>query len=396
MTEVVITGVGVALPGTPDPDRLWDHVEGARSALGPISAFDASGYTTDRAGVLDAETEARTIGTIKPRLRKRMDRFCQLAVAATDAAIADAGIDPGDDPEQTGVAFGNMFGGWEITEPSLRGLYERGYMGVSPYIASAWFPTAPQGQVSIGRGLKGFAKTTVADTASSALAIGYAGRAITAGRANVVLAGGVEAPLTPYTYTFCETSGRLSPTTYRPLDDRADGFQVGEGAAVLALEDAGSAARRGAAVHAVLRGFALGHCPEPDALTPAGEQALAHTIGAALEQAGVAGVDCVIADGQARTEADKSELAAIRSVVGEVPVTTPKGVTGHLLGAASAVDAVTAVLAMRHGVVPPTTGCERPVDDLVVTAPLHGRVRTVLMLARGADGTCAATVLQSP
>lgn len=396
MSDVVVTGIGVTLPGASDPDEFWNRIARCGSAIVPIRTFDTSPYTTGNAGVLDEATEAATVGTIKPRQRKRMDRFCHLAIAAADGAIADAGIEPSDKPDHTGIVFGNMFGGWEITEPSVRGLCDRGYMGVSPYIASAWFPTAPQGQISIGRGLKGFAKTTVADTASSAMAIGSACRAIRAGRAEIVLAGGAEAPITPYTYTFCETSGRLSPTTYRPLDDRADGYHVGEGAAVLALESAESAAMRGAEVYATVRGFALVHCHEQDALSAACEPALSRAVGAALDQAGVAGVDCVIADGQAQAEADKSELAAVRSTVGEVPVTTSKAVTGHLLGAASAVDVVTAILAMRHGSIPASAGCDRPVDELVVTSQLSRPVRTVLVLARGADGTCAATVLQTP
>ncbi len=396
MPEVAITGIGVALPGAADPDQLWARVLDGTSAIGPVTDFDAGAYTTDQAGVLDDATRQATVDTIATRLRKRMDRFCQLAMAATDAAIADAGVDTEDRPTEIGAVFGNMFAGWGITEPSVRGLHQRGYMGVSPYIATAWFPTAAQGQVSIRRGLKGFCKTTVADTASSALALGYAGRAIAAGRARVVLAGGAEAPVTPYAYTFCETSGRLSPTVYRPLDDRADGFHVGEGAAVLALEDAGSAAARGADVLAVLKGFALRHCPEPDALTAAGERALIGAITAALEQAGGVEIGCVLADGQGRHEADKAELSAVRQVLGEVPVTTTKAATGHLLGAACAVDAVTAVLTLRHGVVPPATQCERPVDDLVVTRPLARPVRAVLLLARGGDGTCAATVLAQP
>lgn len=396
MADVAVTGVGLAVPGAGSPEVLWESLTSGTSSIGAISAFDASPYTSDQAGMLDAAVEEQTIDTIPPRLRKRMDRFCQLAMSSASAAMVDAGLDVERSPEDIGIVLSNMFGGWDITEPSVRGLLGQGYNAVSPYIASAWFPTAPQGQISIARGLKGFAKTVVADTAGGALALGYGARAISASRARVVLAGGAEAPVTPYTYTFCETSGRLSPTTYRPFDRHADGFQVGEGAAVLTLEDADSAAERGAEVYALVRGFAVGHCLEREAFASAGTHVLARTIDSALEQAGVDRVDCVIADGQGKPQADGNELEVIRTRLGAVPVTSTKAATGHLLGAAGAVDALTAVLMLRHQIIPATTGCNHPVSTLIVTEPTQRSLRTVLLIARGADGTCVVTVLERP
>lgn len=397
MTGTVITGMGLALPGASDADQLWRAVTEERSAVRPIERFATDSYPCPNAGFLAEDTERETIGTFTPRVRKRMDRFCQLALSAAQCAQRDAGLAPSEDADRTGVYVGNMFGGWEITEPSLRGLLKVDYTGVSPHIASAWFPTAPQGQITIGNGLTGFSKTLVADSASAALAIGYGARAVAEGRADVLLAGGAEAPVTPYAYTFCTTSGRLSPTgSYRPGDAAADGLCVGEGAVMLVVERAETARARGAVPLAELAGFAVRHVPQDEVFGPAGTSALAAALTAALNEAGADRVDCVALDGQGTLAADASELSAVHSVLGPVPLTTAKPVTGNLLGAAPAVDAAVALLSLRHGTIPPVAGCRRPQDaGIVVGAPRKTPLRTVALLARGADGTIAASVLRS-
>lgn len=396
MSDVVITGLGLALPQAADAEQLWNAVSAGTSAVAPIERFDSSRYSCSQAAVLDADTEAATVGTLKVRLRKRMDRFCQLAMSAAGSALDDAGLDPERHTEATGAYIGNMFGGWDITEPSMRGLCDHGYPGVSPYIASAWFPTAAQGQISIQWGLKGFSKTVVADTAGAALALGYGARAVDEGRADVMLAGGAEAPVTPYTYTFCSTSGRLASNTYRPADARADGFCVGEGAVLLALERAETARARGATPLARLAGFASRHTPENAVFTAAGSTVLADALDAALTEAEISTVDFVALDAQGTADADKAEITAVRSLLGDVPMGTAKPTTGHLLGAAPAVDAAIALLAIRHGAVPPVAGCERPTDPAIITgAPLPREVRTAAIVSRGADGTVAVSVLRA-
>lgn len=396
MREVVVTGLGLVLPDAATPEGFWSLLASGHSAIAPIDRFPTGGYPNPAAGMVGDVVEKAAFTSFPKRLRKRMDRFCQLAMSAAGSAIDDAGLDESLNTHRTGVYLGNMFGGWDVTEPSMRGLCKQGYTGVSPYVASAWFPTAPQGQISIHWGLKGFSKTAVADTASSAVAIGYAAAAIADGRADVMLAGGAEAPVTPYTYTFCATSDRLSPGTYRPFDERADGMQVGEGAVVLVLEAAEAARARGARVHGRLAGFATRHTREDEVFGPAGADAIAGTIRAALDASGVDTVDAVLLDGQGFADADNAELTAVRAVLGTVPASTAKPATGHLLGAAPAVDTAAALLAMRHGLIPPTTGCERPVDPMIVTnAPLERDVRSALLVSRGADGTLAATVLRS-
>lgn len=396
MREVVVSGLGLTLPGAASPEEFWSACSRGRSMIGPIERFPTGDYPNRSAGVVRGAVEQAAVAGFSPRLRKRMDRFCQLAMSAARSAIDDAELDESMNTHRAGVYLGNMFGGWDITEPSMRALCRQGYTGVSPYIASAWFPTAPQGQISINWGLKGFSKTVVADTASAALAVGYAAGVIRDGRADVMLAGGAEAPVTPYTYTFCATSGRLSPSTYRPYDDRADGMQVGEGAVVLVLEAAESARSRGARVYARVTGFATRHAHEDQVFSPAGANAIADTVRAAMDESGADTVDYVALDGQGVADADKAELTAIRSVLGTVPASTAKPLTGHLLGAAPVVDAAAALLAMRHQQVPPTANCERPVDSTIVTgSPLRRDIRTALLVSRGADGTLTASVLQA-
>lgn len=383
MTSVVITGAGIVLPGANDIDELAAAAAAGRSAIAPIDRFETGDQASARAAVVEDDE----LAVFPARLRKRMDRFCTLSMVAAQRALGDAGMLDGDgrhvapdiDLERTGVYLANMFGGWDITEESMRRLCLMGYTGVSPYVASAWFPTAPQGQISIRWGLRGFAKTIVADTASGALAVGYAARAIRDGRADVMLAGGAEAPVTPYTHTFCSKSGRMSPTAYRPFEPDADGFEVGEGAVVFALESLEHARDRGAPVLAEIAGFATGHASVRDVFAPAGGPVLTRVAGEALAGAGVepSAVDYVGLDGQGTREADDSETAAVRELFGRrdgAPAgRTVKPATGHLLGAAAAVELAGAVHAVGD----------------------RGRHDTALVNARGADGTVACCVLRA-
>lgn len=395
----VITGVGLALPGAADIDSFWSAVKTGLSSVAPITDFDVEQFSTSAAGTVSGELQDAVLQKIPRRLQKRMDRFSQLALYAALAALGDAKIDVKHNPDRIGVYVSNMFGGWDITEQSLRNLGSHGYTGVSPYVAAAWFPTAPQGQITIHQGLTGFSKTVIADTAGGALSLGYAARAVNEGRADIMLAGAAEAPVTPYTYTFCSTSGRMSASdAYRPGDDRADGLCIGEGAVFFAVEREANAAARGAEPWAHIAGFATAHVPEKQVFTPKGSEALAETISAALSEASLTTVDLVTLDAQATEDADESELSAIREVIGpDVPVTTAKPITGHLLGAAPGVDIANALLSLRHGVIAPVAGCTNPRYASVVTGKaIQARVQSTASIARGADGTLAVVVLRAP
>jgi 3-oxoacyl-(acyl-carrier-protein) synthase len=380
MTRIVITGAGIVLPGAGSIEELGGAVAAGRSAIARIERFDTTGHASGAAGVVeDAQLEV-----FPGRLRKRMDRFCTMSMVAAGRALDDAGLLGDDarvvevDPERVGVYFANMFGGWEITEDSARRLHRIGYQGVSPYVASAWFPTAAQGQISIHWGLRGFAKTVIADTASGVLAVGYAADAIRQGRADVMLAGGAEAPVTPYTHTFASISGRLSPTGYRPFEPSADGFQVGEGGVVFVLESLERAGARGARILAEVAGASTGHVRSGDVYGVRGTQALARVAGDALDRAGSSPdeVDYVGLDAEGRPDADESERAALGVLLGgradDVLARTVKPAIGHLLGAAATTE-------IAGGVEAVTAGASR-------TAVIH---------ARGADGTVACCVLRA-
>lgn len=396
MRRVVITGLGLLLPGAADLDDLEESIRLGRSQLGET---DRAGVACTRSTIAGCVQDTPIAGADR-RLRKRMDRFAWLSVCAADRALADSGSSAA--KQRTGVYMANMLGGWEITDPSLRGLFTGSYTEVSPYIASAWFPTAAQGQITLRRGLTGFGKTIVADTAGAALAIGYAARAVAEGRADLMLAGGAEAPVTPYAYTFVQVSGRLAASGYRPFDRNADGFCIGEGAVVVALEDYDAAVARGARIYAELAGFACAHAPADEVFNAKGQAALAETVARAMDEAGATAqdIDYVGLDAQGAPAADRSEMLALAEVLGDtadVPCTTIKPIVGHLLGAAPAVELAGALLAMRAKAVPPIAGCELPMPglDLVTGRPRSRAVRTALVCARGADGTVAACVMKA-
>jgi 3-oxoacyl-[acyl-carrier-protein] synthase II len=376
--RVVVTGLGLVLPGADTPGQFWQVVRSGTPQMSAITSFDPTGHANPDAGqVADAQVEA-----FNARLRKRMDRFCQFAMVAARSALAEAGLDATQASEATGVYIGNMFAGWQIAEPSMRALCQVGYAGVSPYIASAWFPTAAQGQISIGWGLHGYSKTVAADTASAAVAFGYAARAIREGRATVVLAGGAEAPITPYTSTFTSTSGRVTPGHYQPFTAAAAGFQVGEGSVIFVLEERGHALDRGAHIMAEVAGFATGHANSRDVFGTSGAEELTARARQALSEARTSPeqVDYVGLDAQGTVAADRSEAQAMRALLGRraahVTCSSAKPVTGHLLGAGPAVE-----LASR------AADADRPAAT--------GPVRTAVVNARGADGTVAACVLHA-
>jgi 3-oxoacyl-[acyl-carrier-protein] synthase II len=396
--SVVVTGIGMVTPGGMHPGSLWEHLRQGRPGGGAISRFDPAPFLVSEAGEI---VEGLPL-PFSPRLTKRMDRYCVLAMAAAQLALDDSALDLAtEDPARIGISFGNMYGGWGITDPSLRGLLQEGYASVSPYVASAWFPTAPQGQMSIFWGLRGYAKTVAADTASGAAAIGYAARAIQDGQADVILAGGAEAPVTPYTYAFCQVSGRMG-SAYRPFDRRAEGFRVGEGAAVLILEEAQRAAARGAKVYGEVAAWRAGHVGGPEAW-PDGDRRLSEVVEEALGEAGLPAscLDYVGLDAQGDRRADRAEAAALVDAGGgelRARCTTCKPGLTNLLGAAAAAEVAVALLAMERGETPPIAGCDEPDPgcalDLVTGGCRTAPLRTALVVARGADGVRGALVLK--
>lgn len=407
MNEVVITGLGVVSPSGVGKRPFWANIKAGRSFISNIERFDASKYASHIAGTIKGMD---TYTHLSERLLKKIDLFSHLALVASEAALQDANIDmKAENKDRTGIFMGNAIGGWLYAETELRDLYLEGREGVSPYMASAWFPAAPQGQISIYYEIKGYSKTIVADRASSLQAIGYAARVLEQNKLDLVLAGGMEAPVTPYALLCCNTSGVLSSdnnnpqTAYRPFDKNRSGFAIGEGSGVLTMESLERAQKRNANIYAKVLGYAT-TCDGVDRIKPdLGGKGLARAIELALASAKINPdeIDYICADGAANYDADISETRAIKAVFKDkakkIPISAPKAMFGNLLGASGAVDAVITMLAMQNNLIPPTINYQTPDPecnlDYVPNQAREAKVDKSLIISRGRGGINAVLVL---
>jgi len=401
MKEVVITGVGIVAPPGVSKREFWQNIKAGKSFISPIKRFDASNYPSQVAG----QIENLNVDGLPRRLLKKIDKFSVMALIATDQAIKDASLNLArEDPYSMGIFIGNVLGGWLYAETELRDLYVEGRKGVSPYLASAWFPAAPQGQISIYYGIKGYSKTVVADRASALMAIGYAAQVIENKKLDIAFAGGTEAPVTPYALLCCSTEGSLSKGPYRPFDKERDGFVIGEGAGILILEDIGHAIKRGANIYGLITGYGT-FCNGVDRIMPdPSGRGLARAIRATLNMAGYRpeDIDYICADGMGTKLGDISETRAIKEVFGShakrIPISAPKSMFGHLLGASGAVDLIITLLAMQDGTLPPTINYKTkdPECDLdyVPNQSRPKEIERALIISRGRGGINAVLAIE--
>ncbi len=408
MQKIAITGLGVISPSGIDKRVFWANIKAGRSAVEKIERFDASLYASRIAGQVK---ELEAYSNVSSRLLKKIDLFSHMALVASQMCLEDANINLSqEDLKRVGIFMGNALGGWLYAETELRDMYLEGREGVSPFMASAWFPAAPQGQISIHYGIKGFSKTVVSDRASSLMAIGYAAQTINRGKCDFILAGGMEAPVTPYALLCSNTSGVLSHhndephKAYRPFDRNRDGLAIAEGAGVLTLEPQARVAKRNAKVYANIIGYAS-TTDAVDRINPAndGEQ-LARAIGLALKDAGLnpKDIDYICADGAGTVDGDISEVKAIKKAFGEhaktIPVSAPKSIYGNMLGACGVLDVITTVLAMEHNVVPPTINLDNPDPacdlNIIANKPIEKNIKNALIINRGRGGINCVLVLQ--
>lgn len=407
MGKIAITGIGIVAPSGIGKRQFWANVKAGRSSVKEITRFDAAKYPSHIAGQID---DLDKYSHVSERLLKKIDAFSHMALVASELALQDAGIDiKNEDPNLVGIFLGNAIGGWLYAETELRDLYIEGREGVSPYMASAWFPAAPQGQVSIYYGIKGFSKTVVADRASSLMAIGYANKTLSKNKLNMILAGGMEAPVTPYALLCCNTYGGLSEdnahpeSAYRPFDRKRSGFVIGEGAGIMVMEPAQRAKSRKINILAYVSGYGYS-CDAVDRINPdASGRELARAIKMALSDAKInpEDIDYISLDGLAIDVWDKGEVAAIKQVFGAkakgIPVSCPKSMFGNLLGASGAVDLITAVMAMENNLVPPTLNLDDP--DLnglnyVTKEAAEHKINKALIISRGRGGINSALVIE--
>ncbi len=407
MPKVAITGLGIVAPSGIGRRQFWANIKAGRSFIKEITRFDASLYPSHIAGQID---ELNKYSHVSERLLKKMDTFSHMALIASELALEDAGIDiKKEDPNLVGIFLGNAIGGWLYAETELRDMYIEGREGVSPYMASAWFPAAPQGQISIYYGIKGFSKTVVADRASSLEAIGYARKTLSKGKLNLILAGGMEAPVTPYALLCCNTYGGLSEdnahpeTAYRPFDRKRSGFVIGEGAGIMVMESVERAKKRNATIWAEVSGYGTS-CDAVDRIQPdASGKELARAMRMALLDAKVAPgqIDYISLDGLAVEIWDKSEVNAIKEVFGasakKIPVSCPKTMFGNLLGASGAVDLIITILAMEHNLIPPTLNLDDPdLNELnyIQQEAKEGKINKALIISRGRGGINSVLVVE--
>ena len=369
---MVVTGLGLVCPLGNTVEEFWKRLIAGESGIGPLTRFDAAAYDTRIAG------EVRGFKPEDFMDRKdirRTDLFVQYAVAASRQALNQASVREAVDPDRFGVIVGSGIGGISTFEDQHRTLLEKGPNRVSPFFIPMMISDMASGQVSILFGAKGPNYCTVSACSSGAHAVGEAFRIIQNSEADVMIAGGAEAPVTPVSFAgFCSMKAMSTrnddPTrASRPFDSQRDGFVMGEGAGILILEELEHAKRRGAAILAEVVGYgATGDAHHMTAPAPEGEGA-ARAMRAAISDSGLPlrEFGYVNAHGTSTQLNDKFETQAIKSVFGEhahhVAVSSTKSMTGHLLGAAGGLETIICVLALERQVLPPTINYEHPDPD---------------------------------
>jgi 3-oxoacyl-[acyl-carrier-protein] synthase II len=370
--RVVVTGMGVVSPVGGDVTTTWENLIAGVSGGGPVTLWDA---TDDFACRIGCEVKDwQPLDYLDKREVKRHDRVSQFAAAASMQAMRSAGLEgvpEGTDPHRFGVIFGSGIGGISTFEEQHRRLIEKGPGRVSPFFIPMFIPDISAGLISIRFGLQGPNYATVSACASSSHAIGDASRHIRHGDADVMIAGGAEATITPMTYAGFSSMRALSTRNddpagaSRPFSAERDGFVMGEGAGALVLESLEHAEARGAEILAEIVGYGLSGDAYHITAPPPGGHGAQHAMRMALDYAGAGpeDVDYVNAHGTS-TMADAIETEAIKAVLGshahDVVVGSTKSMTGHLLGAAGALEAVVSIMACRTGKIPPTINFQGP------------------------------------
>lgn len=374
--RVFVTGAGVISPLGNRVEELWTRLLAGESGAGPITRFDTTNYETKFAcEVRDFSIE----GVLDRKEAKRMDRFVQYAVVASDEALKSSGLDLASiDLDRAGVLIGSGIGGMETFETQHRALVEKGPGRVSPFFIPMMISDMAAGQTSITFGLRGPNFCTVSACASGAHAIGESLRLLRAGDADVMLAGGAEATITPMAVAGFGNMRALSTRNddpkraSRPWDVDRDGFVIGEGAGMLILETEEHARRRGATMICELVGYgASGDAYHMTAPSEDGNGA-ARAMRRALADGGMASdeVQYINAHGTSTPAGDPIEVAAVKSVFGDhakkLMMSSTKSMTGHLLGAAGGLEAVVTALTLARGIVPATINLEKtdPTCDL--------------------------------
>jgi len=363
---VVITGLGVVAANGIGKEAFWDATRQGISGIQPISCFSTTDILISVAGQVNNFV---VNDYIDRKLEKRTDRSTHYALAAVEQAVQDAELVLSDENSQrVGAVIASTLGGIEYVIQQFQPLYARGPRGMSAYTAIAWLQVANVGQTSIRYGIQGYCKTPTHDTVGGLDALGMAYRAIQRGAADTIFAGGCEHLLEPSVLLTFAKNGLCvlgdDPNAYRPFDRRAAGLILGGGAGICILEDYEHARQRGAPIYGEIVGF--GQTNDAHGLTAPSSNGkyYARAIRLAMQEADLGPRDIAYfsLDGRAIPASDQGEAEALHMVFGndleQIPVSVPRTMLGHSYGAAGAIDAITALLALRHGLIPPTINCE--------------------------------------
>lgn len=413
MKRVVITGMGIVAPNGCGVEYVWKNVVGGVSGIRKIETFDASDLPCQIAGVPVQGTEPGQYNpdsVVDVREQRKMDKSMIYGMVAADEAIRDAGLVEYDgDLDRVGVSIGSGIGGMQTIYDTCVDLHEHGPRYVSPFFIPKSIINMTAGNVSIKYGFRGPNLAVVTACATSAHSIGEAVRLIQHGDADIMVAGGTEGAVCKigvagFTAMRALSTRNDNPTAAsRPWDKDRDGFVMSEGAGILVLEEYEHAVRRGAKIYAEVAGYGLsGDAHHITAPAPGGEGGKRAMI-AALNDAGLkpSDVDYVNAHGTSTGLGDIGELTAVRELFDNTGacMSSTKSTTGHLLGAAGAVEAIFCALAIRDGVVPPTINLENPVDeagdfDLVPNVAKKRKVDIAISNSFGFGGTNATLVIK--
>lgn len=370
--RVVVTGLGAITPLGNEVDQFWDHLKNGVSGIDIVTKVNKDDFPAKVAGEVKDWDPTQYMDK---KETKRMDLFTQYAVAAAKNAVEDANLEITDEiAPRVGVWIGSGIGGMATYDEQFRRFMDKGYRRVSPFFVPMLIPDMAAGQVSIQLGAKGINNCSVTACASGANSIGDAFKVIERGDADYMITGGAEAPLTPMAYAGFSTAKALSfnedpKSASRPFDKNRDGFVMGEGAGIIILESLESAQKRGAKIYAEIVGYgASGDAYHITSPAPEGEGA-ARAMQQAIEDADiqVTDIDYINAHGTSTEYNDSFETQAIKTVFGDhayqLDVSSTKSMTGHLLGAAGAVEAIACVKAIQDGILPPTINYETPDPD---------------------------------
>jgi 3-oxoacyl-[acyl-carrier-protein] synthase II len=366
--RVVVTGLGCVSPLGNNTESTWSAILAGTTGMGAITHFDASSHETQFAAEVKGFEPAAIFGT---REARRMDRFTQFALAATLQAVENAGLEINEaNRDRIGVIIGTGIGGIGTISEQMQVLASRGPTRVSPFLVPMMIPDSAAGMIAIHLGVRGTNMAVVTACATGTNAIGEAADMIRDGKVDIVLAGGSEAPIVPLAIAGMNVMGALSTRNddpihaSRPFDLNRDGFVMGEGSAVLVLESYEHAIHRKATILAEMSGYGSTNDAFHISAPAENGEGAARCMGLALQNAGLSvdQIDYINAHGTSTPLNDKSETAAIKKVFGEhaydVPISSTKSMTGHLLGASGALEALVCVKSLIGSVIPPTMNYE--------------------------------------